>query len=776
MRRLGRWLPLLLVPTALLPDLAAALPLRTYFFRDFTVGFLPLRLFAAREMREGRIALWNPLVFEGSFQLPALYPPDLLHALWPSPVFVSWLLTLHLPLAALAAYWLARELGASRPGAFQSGAVYALGGFALSCLNLYVFLQALALAPFVAGLLRRAALRGGRQVSAAALVLALALSTLAVEFVAQAVLLGGALGLAASPRRQTLGRLALAVLLGVGLAGLPVALVVGLLPETARGAGLSPDVVLANAVHPAVLLQALLPNLFGAPQAPAEAWWGGRFFSKGLPYFLSLYFGPLTLALAALGAFALPRRTRLVVLGLAGVGLWYALGERGGLASLVAGLPLASSFRFPAKALLLPHFAVALASGFGVDRLRVASRPWSPFTGWAGGAAAVALAVAAVLKVAPGGLVAWSGVLESFWPRLVEVARRDAALVLLVAVATAAVAWAVRRGMVRPGPATALVVALAVADLARAGSGLNRQVHSSFFDLIPEMAALPVRDPQGGRVFSYALDHSPAFRAFLARGGPELTLAGLYLHRQMLGPYTNMLDGLPAPEATDLTAFSPRPRELEPANYEPQGVDHLLPWLRNAAVTRVLSLDPLTHAELVPLGTVAPGPPGLLIHLYAVESAWPRAHVACRVIEERDTERALLRPYSPGFDRQRDVVLEPGRASVVDGPLAATCTRGRAWLTAESAGEERIGVEANASGYLVVRDSYARGWRARVDGVPAPVLRANGKHRAVAIPAGKHEVVLRYVAPGFAAGVALSLVSLVAAALLWRAAWREARG
>ncbi len=55
MGRLGRWLPLLLVPTALLPDLAAALPLRTYFFRDFTVTFLPLRLFAAREMREGRI-------------------------------------------------------------------------------------------------------------------------------------------------------------------------------------------------------------------------------------------------------------------------------------------------------------------------------------------------------------------------------------------------------------------------------------------------------------------------------------------------------------------------------------------------------------------------------------------------------------------------------------------------------------------------------------------------------------------------------------------------
>ncbi len=40
--------------------------------------------------------------------------------------------------------------------------------------------------------------------------------------------------------------------------------------------------------------------------------------------------------------------------------------------------------------------------------------------------------------------------------------------------------------------------------------------------------------------------------------------------------------------------------------------------------------------------------------------------------------------------------------------------------------------------------------------MPAPVLRANGKHRAVAVPAGKHEVVLRYEPPGLAAGIGLS--------------------
>jgi len=306
----GRWLPALLVPVALLPDLAAALPLRTYYFRDFTATFYPLRLFAARELREGRFPVWNPFIFEGSFQVPALYPPDLLHVLWLSPVWFSWLLTLHLPLAALGAWWLAREVGASREGALLAGALYALGGLALSTLNLYVFLQALALAPFVAGLLRRAALAGGRRVVEAGAGLALALSTLTVEFVGQAVLLGTVLGLLQGHVRAGGRRLVVTMALGIGLAGLPLAMTFGLLPETVRGTGFAAEVSLGNAVHPAVLLQTILPNLFGVPQAPAEAWWGGRFFSKGLPYFLSLYMGPLGLAVAAVGFGAMGRRLR----------------------------------------------------------------------------------------------------------------------------------------------------------------------------------------------------------------------------------------------------------------------------------------------------------------------------------------------------------------------------------------------------------------------------------------------------------------------------------
>jgi uncharacterized membrane protein YfhO len=78
-------------------------------------------------------------------------------------------------------------------------------------------------------------------------------------------------------------------------------------------------------------------------------------------------------------------------------------------------------------------------------------------------------------------------------------------------------------------------------------------------------------------------------------------------------------------------------------------------------------------------------------------------------------------------------------------------------------------------GWLVVRGSFTPSWRATVDGAPATVLRANGRHRAVALPAGDHVVVLRYHPPGLAAGGLGSGVAALLCAWLWlRGARREA--
>jgi hypothetical protein len=385
------------------------------------------------------------------------------------------------------------------------------------------------------------------------------------------------------------------------------------------------------------------------------------------------------------------------------------------------------------------------------------------------------VAVAVLLTAAPPGLVAWTGVVASYWPTVAEVARHQAGVVVLLALALGGTAIAVGRRLLRPGWGAALVTALAVADLARAGAGLNPQVDASFFNPLPEIAALRLDELDGGRVFSYGLEHSPAFRELLGRGGKDLTLTGLYLHRQILGPFANVIDRIEAAEASEITGYVPRAPELSPEAYEAARVGQLLPWLRNAGVARVLSLDPLSDPELVPLASVPVGPPGVAIHVYGFDT-WPRATLACRAKPVESPEEALARPYQKGFDPWREVALEERGGEGPDDALPATCTKGRARRTSWTADEERYEVETNASAYLVVRASHARGWRAFVDGVPAPVLRANGKHRAVAVNAGRHEVVMRYEAPGFAAGVALSVLSLLVAGVLLVAGGRRRRG
>jgi hypothetical protein len=469
--------------------------------------------------------------------------------------------------------------------------------------------------------------------------------------------------------------------------------------------------------------------------------------------------------LALVGGRGLPRRERLALIVLAAAGLWYALGEAGGLAPLVAQLPLASTFRFPAKALLTPYLAIALAAGFGCDRLASSRDAWRPFAAAVGAMAAVIAVLAALVAAGPAALVSWSGVAAAQWPRVAATILEDAGSVLGLVAVAGLVALAVGRRRARPLAAATGIVLLVVADLARAGAGflpfswtlrsVNPQVPASFFDPLPEVAALHLTRPDGGRTFSYPPTTAAGFRSFLAHDRGPRTLGGFFVSRQALGPYSNVLDRVEMPETSDLTAFSPRPPELTRESLEPGRVDRLLPWLRNAAVVNVLSLDPLTHADLAPLTQVPLGPPGLRLHAYRLSGSWPRSYVACRVVTARSRQEALARPYAPSFDPARDVTLEEAGG--------AYCTAGRVARVEDVPGRGRSRVEADGDGWLVSRQSHARGWTARVDGREVPVRRANGKHLAVPVPGGRHEVELLYRPPGLRAG---SLLSLVGAALV----------
>jgi len=82
----------------------------------------------------------------------------------------------------------------------------------------------------------------------------------------------------------------------------------------------------------------------------------------------------------------------------------------------------------------------------------------------------------------------------------------------------------------------------------------------------------------------------------------------------------------------------------------------------------------------------------------------------------------------------------------------------------EGATEIDIDVDVQRSTVLVLRDAYDSGWSALVNGSQAPLLRADGRQRAVPVTAGRSRVLLRYSPPGLAGGLLVSALS--AAALL----------
>ena len=87
---------------------------------------------------------------------------------------------------------------------------------------------------------------------------------------------------------------------------------------------------------------------------------------------------------------------------------------------------------------------------------------------------------------------------------------------------------------------------------------------------------------------------------------------------------------------------------------------------------------------------------------------------------------------------------------------------GSARVTDYSAGSIKIHTTASADAWLVLSDTFYPGWLASVDGQPSTVLRGDVLFRVVAVPAGEHEVELRFEPVSVKLGLLISIVALLA--------------
>ncbi len=164
------------------------------------------------------------------------------------------------------------------------------------------------------------------------------------------------------------------------------------------------------------------------------------------------------------------------------------------------------------------------------------------------------------------------------------------------------------------------------------------------------------------------------------------------------------------------------------------------------------------------------------VKVYENLDTLPRAYLAGSVTMVDSDEAALAALAAPDFDPARTTILV--QSDMVELGLSGApddLTGGGEVAVMRYAPEDvELRVQTEQPGLLVLADTWYPGWNATVDGVPAPIVRANYLFRGVPVPAGEHVVAMRFQPVSLrngllvTAGAAVALLLMLLAGLLHR--------
>ncbi len=162
------------------------------------------------------------------------------------------------------------------------------------------------------------------------------------------------------------------------------------------------------------------------------------------------------------------------------------------------------------------------------------------------------------------------------------------------------------------------------------------------------------------------------------------------------------------------------------------------------------------------------------VSMYRNERALPRAFLVggYRVLE---SDEALLEAIgSPNFDPTTTLLFteDPGFERPA-GPW--TLTESTTEITSYEPNRVICKTRCPEAAFLWMSDMLFEGWHATVDGKSVPILEANHCFRAVAVPAGEHEIVFTYSPRSFRLGALLSGISIALALVSFALAKRWSR-
>jgi hypothetical protein len=696
-------------------------------------------------LARGVLPLWNPYQLCGvpwlaALQTGVLYPPHALYMVLPTHQAMATLALGHLLLAAGTTFAVMRRAGIGFAGAILAGLLFAGRGrlpFLVVVPNMF---EAAAWLPL--GCLAVMHLAGG---------------TLRRGIALLAVATGMSL-LAGYPQYTTYLVYAWATLLPMLL-----------LTERARGVrawlttamGFGAGVALGMALAAAQLLPTheLTASSLRQTSAltvqqmyPIAGPWIRNGTLQGLRD-LSLGGHPLSFGIVGLSLLAAAPFARLAGLSpVAGALAWwavlfgtaalgFAIGPGTGVFEVALYLPGFAWFRVPERILLVTDYCFAIGAGTGLGVLLAAPR--------AGRVAPIVAAVALGL-----GWLAARQPLAGAWPLAAGVAllalavfvpgRRGAGAMAagLVGLAIYVLFATPPRGLAMPYTAAAI----SIYDTQRPfyTQLANRLGVDRFWLISPSPPPYQIGPKQSTRFRARTINDYEPFN--LRRQAEYFT----FFHRGQTTPTR--------PNDTFLGTWL----DLNPAPLRPPVA--MRRRLLDLAAVRFVVVPPLLRLR-PDVGTffaeAALGPPVRLGSFLAYPNphALPRAFVTYRTAPPPDVPDLLARLSDPGFDPLVRSYVEgsPPMAPAADAPARG----GPARIVHDDESSVEVEASLEADGLLVLADTYFSGWRATVDGTPAPIVPVNHLFRGVAVPAGQHRVRFEYRPWQVPAGLAVSGLALL---------------
>ena len=715
--------------------------------------------------------LWNPYVFLGmpSFGSgaynPLIYPPDwplaLIQKVLPLPE-MTWLL-LYYFLGAWFFYLLAREWGARAEGALLGAAafVFAPNLVAVGSHGHGSQLVDSAYLPLMLWLASRW-LRTGRWIELGALAIAGGFQLLRGHvqicfYTWMAIGLYAAVNAIAAARDPARRTSALARALGLAAAGALSFGVAGFynLPlqdyaawsrrSAGAGGGVGMDYATQWSLSPIELPTIAIPNWVGFGGA---TYWGGMPFTD----YPNAYVGMVTvlLALPALFAGGAPRA---FALALGALALLIAFGSHSPFYGfLYDHLPLFNKFRVPVMVILLFQLATALASAWGwsaildgPDRAPAKPRPVPRLLT----AAAVVLALTFLVGVL--GRDAWRAAYIhaalAARPELGEGAASaagsalvaDLARASLLGLATVALAWVSYRRRLGANWASALALLLLLVELWPVSGRVMK----------PVIGDVSAHNLELGRddVVDFLQQAGPAgsFRIWPVNEFQDNRYAGFGI--ASLGGY-----------------HAAKPRLFQ--DFLDSSLVNNLGWLRLLNVKYLVFTEaPQTPPSFLKL--VHQGPGGSVFENLL---ALPRVTLVDRY--------HVVQPAHAILDSVRDGTSDASAVTFLESDPhieLAPLTGGSAGITSYRLDDVTVDVEVPGTALLRLADFWYPDWTVTVDGKRTPLLKADYLLRAVAVPAGHHQVRFVFRSVAVRRGLILSIVSFTLALLMVLAGWLGTR-